>query len=149
MIGDNMDFIIKNCKFQKLMNFTMSSIKTVEQLIEAYNNGERHFISLEFESSESFDGLDFSGSTFEDCYFCAYFTNTNLTNAKFINSNIKTSDFRRANLTNAYMTGCNMESTRFKDSIRVDFIFENNFCMGRVVGQEFINYALKYETEFE
>jgi uncharacterized protein YjbI with pentapeptide repeats len=127
----------------------MSNIKTIEQLIEAYKNGERYFYGLEFENSERFDGLDFSGSIFENCYFGVYFKNTNLCNSKFINSNIKTSDFSKANLTNAYMTGCNMEATRFKDAIITNFIFENNLFMGNVVGIEFIYDAIKYENEFE
>ena len=124
----------------------MSNIKTTEQLVEAYTNGERYFNGLEFENSERFDGLDFSGSIFENCYFCVFFKNTNLCNSKFINSNIKTTDFSKANLSNAYMTGCNMESTKFKDAIITNFIFENNFFMGNIVGIEFINDAIKYEN---
>ncbi len=127
----------------------MQNIKSTQDLLDAYEKGERHFTDLSFENGESFGGFNLSGSTFEKSWFCAYFTNTNLSNCKFIGCNIKTTDFRGANLTNALITECPVESTRYKGSIRDGFIFENNYFMGNIVGQEFIDEMLEYEDKHE
>ena len=127
----------------------MQNIKSIQDLLHAYEKGERYFTDLSFENCESFEGLNLSGSTFEKSWFCVYFTNTNLSNCKFISCNIKTSDFRGANLTNALITECSVESTRYKGSAMSGFIFENNYCMGNTVGQEFIVEMLEYEDKSE
>ena len=127
----------------------MQDINSIQDLLYAYEKGERYFTDLSFENGENFEGLNLSGSTFEKSWFCAYFTNTNLSNCKFMGCNIKTSDFRGANLTNALITDCPVESTRYKGSIRDGFIFENNYCMGNIVGQEFIVDMLEYEDKSE
>jgi uncharacterized protein YjbI with pentapeptide repeats len=127
----------------------MQNIKSIQHLLDAYEKGERHFTELSFENGESFEGLNLSGSTFEKSWFCVYFTNTNLSNCKFIGCNIKTSDFRGADLTNALFTECNVESTRYKGSKMGGFIFENNYFMGSVVGQDFIVEMLEYEEKIE
>jgi uncharacterized protein YjbI with pentapeptide repeats len=127
----------------------MQNIKSIQDLLDAYEKGERHFTDLCFENGESFEGLNLSGSTFEKSWFCAYFTNTNLSNCKFIDCNIKTTDFRGANLTNALIMQCSVESTRYKGSKMDGFIFENNYFMGNTVGQEFIISMLEYEDEYD
>jgi uncharacterized protein YjbI with pentapeptide repeats len=128
---------------------TMQNIKSIQDLLLAYDKGERHFTDLSFENGESFEGFNLSGSTFEKSWFCAYFTNTNLSNCKFIGCNIKTTDFRGANLTNALITECSIESTRYKGSKMDGFIFENNYFMGNIVGQDFIVDMLEYEDKNE
>jgi uncharacterized protein YjbI with pentapeptide repeats len=127
----------------------MKNIKTPQNLLHAYEKGKRHFTNLSFECGESFEGWNLSGSTFEKSWFCAYFTNTNLSNCKFIGCNIKTSDFRGANLTNALFTECSVESTRYKGSIMDGFVFENNYFMGSIAGHEFIAEMLEYENKYE
>ncbi len=127
----------------------MQNIKSIQDLLLAYEKGERYFTGLSFENGESFEGLNLSGSTFEKSYFCAYFMNTNLSNCKFIECNIKTTDFRGANLTNALIMECSVESTRYKGSKMDGFIFENNYFMGNIVGQEFIVDTLEYEDKYE
>jgi uncharacterized protein YjbI with pentapeptide repeats len=127
----------------------MQNIKSIQDLLDAYEKGERHFMDLSFENGESFEGLNLSGSTFKKSWFCAYFTNANLSNCKFISCNIKTSDFREADLTNALFTECNVESTRYKGSKIGGLIFENNYFMGNIVGQGFIVDMLEYEDKNE
>jgi uncharacterized protein YjbI with pentapeptide repeats len=127
----------------------MQHIKSIQDLLDAYEKGERYFTSLSFENGESFEGLNLSGSTFEQSWFGAYFTNTNLSNCKFIGCNIKTSDFRGADLTDALFTECNVEATRYKGSKMDGFIFENNYFMSNTVGQEFIVDMLEYEDKHD
>jgi uncharacterized protein YjbI with pentapeptide repeats len=127
----------------------MQNIKSIQDLLDAYEKGERHFKDLSFENGESFEGLNLSGSTFEKSWFCAYFTSTNLSSCKFIGCNIKTSDFRGADLTDALFKECNVESTRYKGSKMGGFIFENNYFMGNIVGQGFIVDMLEYEDKNE
>jgi uncharacterized protein YjbI with pentapeptide repeats len=114
----------------------MSVIQTIEQFLEAYKNGQRTFTDLEFEHGESFHAQDLSNITFNHCWFYADFTQANLTNTKFLDCNIKCSNFREANLTTATITGCPVDGTAFKNAIIKDFIFENNYCQGSVVGQK-------------
>ena len=107
-------------------NKTMTDIKTIDEFIERYKSGMRIFTDLEFEHGESFNGLDITGTDFKNCWFCADFSNSNLTDCKFIDSNIKTSDFSNSNLTRAEIKGCAVESTEYKVAVITDFIFENN-----------------------
>ena len=111
----------------------MADIKNISEFIEHYKNGQRVFVDLEFENGESFSGLDISGTTFKNCWFCADFSNANLTDCKFIDSNIKTSDFSNANLTRAEIKGCAVESTEYKGATITDFIFEDNSCYGFIL----------------
>lgn len=114
-------------------NNTMTDIKNIDNLINLYKNGQRLFADLEFENGESFSGLEISGTTFKNCWFCADFSNANLTDCKFIDSNIKTSDFSNANLTRAEIKGCSVESTEFKGVTITDFNFEDNSAYGNTL----------------
>jgi uncharacterized protein YjbI with pentapeptide repeats len=108
----------------------MTDIKNINEFIDHYKNGQRLFVALEFENGESFSGLDISGTTFKNCWFCADFSHANLTDCKFIDSNIKTSDFSNANLTRAEIKGCAVESTAYKGATITDFNFEDNSAFG-------------------
>ncbi|HRE75995.1 MAG TPA: pentapeptide repeat-containing protein [Flavobacteriales bacterium] len=112
----------------------MTDIKKISEFIEHYKNGQRLFVDLEFENGESFSGLDISGTTFKNCWFCADFSNANLTDCKFIDSNIKTSDFTNANLTRAEIKGCAVESTEYNGATITDFKFEDNSAYGNILG---------------
>ena len=72
-----------------------------------------------------------SGLTFNNCFISANFRNSDLTNTKFIKSNIKTSDFRNANLTDALMENVSFEATRFKGAKTNGFIFNDNFSYSK------------------
>jgi uncharacterized protein YjbI with pentapeptide repeats len=108
----------------------MTDIKNISEFIDLYKNGQRLFVDLEFENGESFSGLDISGTTFKKCWFCADFSNANLTDYKFIDSNIKASDFSNANLTRAVIKGCAVQSTESKGANITDFNFEDNSAYG-------------------
>ena len=54
-------------------NKTMTDIKNIGEFIDLYKNGQRLFVDLEFENGESFSGLNISGTTFKNCWFCADF----------------------------------------------------------------------------
>jgi uncharacterized protein YjbI with pentapeptide repeats len=108
----------------------MSNINNINEFIEHYNKGLRLFIGLEFENGESFSGLDISGTTFKNCWFCADFSDTNLTDCKFIECNIKTSNFSNANLTRALINRCSYEATEFHGANITDFRFEENYAYG-------------------
>lgn len=111
-------------------------IRTPEQFLDCYKNGQRVFTNLEFENGENFSSLDLSGATFRNCWLCVDFTKTNLTACKFIDCNIKTTDFTEANLRGASIINCAVESTVYKGAIIKDFIFENNSCYSSTLGQE-------------
>ena len=112
---------------------SMTDIKNISEFIDLYKNGQRLFIGLEFENGEIFSGLDISGAIFMNCWFCADFSNTNLTDCKFIDSNIKTSNFSNANLTRAEIKGCAVERTEYKGAIITDFLFEDNSAYGNTL----------------
>ncbi len=111
----------------------MTNIKTIEEFIDHYKKGQRLFIGLEFENGESFSGLDISGATFKNCWFCADFSKSTLTDCKFIDSNIKTSNFSNSNLTRAEIKGCSVESTEYNGAVITDLKFENNFAYGNIL----------------
>lgn len=118
----------------------MSTIKTIEEFLTCYKNGQQEFVALEFEHGESFENQNLNNLTFRNCWFCAIFKGANLTNTQFIDCNIKTSDFTEANLSNASIKNCAVDFATFKDAIIENFIFEDNLCQGFIVGQkDFLN----------
>ena len=88
-----------------------------------------------------------SGITFKNCFISADFRNSDLTNTKFIKSNIKTSDFRNANLTNALMENVSFEATKFKGAKTNGFIFNDNYSYSaNGIGQtEFNDWIIETE----
>lgn len=114
---------------------------------EAYKNGERHFLDLDFEYLEGFSNKDYSDIIFESCFLYLDFRNSNFTNAKFIGCNVKEIDLRQANLTNAFMTNCLVESALFKGAIVNGFKFLDNYYYGQTIGQkEFNNKIIHSEA---
>ena len=109
------------------------------EFYEAYKNGQRHFLDLDFEYLDGFSNKDFSDIIFEGCFLYVDLRNSNLTNAKFIGCNIKEIDLRHANLTNALMTNCLVESALFKGSTVDGFKFVDNYYYGLILGQEEFN----------
>lgn len=103
---------------------------------EAYKHGQRNFLDLNFEYLDGFSNKDFSNIVFENCFLYVDFRNSNLTNAKFIECNIKEIDLRKANLTNAFMTNCLVESALFKGASVNGFQFLNNYYYGLTIGQK-------------
>lgn len=109
------------------------------EFFEAYKNGQRHFLDLDFEYLDGFLNKDFSDVVFENCFLNVDFRNSNLTNAKFIGCHTKEIDLRNANLTNALMTNCLVECALFKGATVEGFKFLDNYYYGLTLGQEEFN----------
>lgn len=110
-------------------------IKTIENLLDAIDAGQRHFVGWDFEEDDCLQGLDLKGITFERCFLFLDFSNANLSGSKFIDCNIKTADFSGADLTNALIRNCSVECTLFKGANIEGMIFENNGYYGFNLGQ--------------
>ncbi|SHM04092.1 Pentapeptide repeat-containing protein [Chitinophaga jiangningensis] len=108
---------------------------TQTAFFESYNNGQRYFVDLYFEDIEGFTNRDYSGCIFERCFLHIDCSNSNFTNAKFIDSNIKCLDLSNCNLTNALIKNCCVECTIFDHAIIEGFKFENNGYYGAVAEQ--------------
>jgi hypothetical protein len=109
------------------------------KFFQAYQNGQRHFLDLDFEFLDGFSNKDFSDIVFENCFLNVDFRNSNLTNAKFIGCHTKEIDLRNANLINALMTNCLVECALFKGATVDGFKFLDNYYYGLTVGQEEFN----------
>lgn len=108
-------------------------MRTVQEFITAYENGQRLFSGLEFENGESFSGLDMSGIIFEECWFTVNFSRANLTGIKFLRCNLKTSDFSYANLTNARIIGCALEGVIFTGATIKGILVDHNSAFNLTV----------------
>jgi hypothetical protein len=74
-----------------------------------------------------------TNATFDNCCFSVDFSETDFTNASFINCNLKGCDFSHCNLTNTFFQNCSLEDAEFKNA-NVDRIFLNNcYCYGQLV----------------
>jgi uncharacterized protein YjbI with pentapeptide repeats len=109
---------------------------TCLEFFEAFEKGQRKFNDLDFEELDGFSNRDFSGVEFSGCFFALDFRNSNLSNAKFIGCNVKTTDYRQTNLTNALMKNCCIEGTMFEGAITDGFQFIENYFCGCVLDQE-------------
>jgi uncharacterized protein YjbI with pentapeptide repeats len=90
----------------------METTNEVYKVLEAYRNGQRIFKKL-FINGESFSDQVLNDVEFIDCVIYANFQRAQLKNAKFLESVIKTCDFREADLSNAHFEGVAVESTQF------------------------------------
>jgi len=124
------------------LNMKQQNPMTYIEFFEAYNNGQRHFLDLDFEYVEGFSNKDFSNIIFENCFLYVDFKNSNLTNAQFIGCNIKEIDLSETNLTNALIKNCLIESAGFKGAIVTNFKFIDNYGYGATVGQKWFDENL-------
>jgi uncharacterized protein YjbI with pentapeptide repeats len=69
-------------------------------LLSRYANGEREFISLNFDNVD-FSHADLDGIIFRRCFLTANFRGASLRNAVFDECNLKTADSRKADLRGA------------------------------------------------
>jgi uncharacterized protein YjbI with pentapeptide repeats len=120
---------------------------TVTEFFAAVEKGQRHFVGLYFEYEDGFSNKDFSNVTFEGCFLYLDFRNSNLSNSKFIECNIKEIDLRGADLTNSFMTKCLVESAMFKGANVKNFKFEENYYFGLTLGQDDFDTKLVHEDE--
>ncbi len=114
----------------------MTTTTDIHSIIEKYKAGYRYFSNLDFDKGEKLTGQLLSNATFENCCFSVDFSQTDFTNAKFANCNLKCSDFSHCNLTNTTFENCSLECTDFKNA-KIDGTNLNNcHCYGHVVKLE-------------
>ncbi len=116
------------------------------EFLELVKSGKTIFEDVDLENMD-LRNKNLSGITFINCFISADFRNSDLSNTKFLKSNIKTCDFRNADLTNGLMKNVSFESTRFKGSKTDGFIFNDNYChSAEGIGQtEFHDWILETE----
>lgn len=111
----------------------MMTTTDIQNIIEKYKEGHRYFLNLDFDKGEKLTGQLLSDTTFENCCLSVDFSQTDLTNAKFANCNLKCCDFSNCNLTNTIFENCSLESAEFKNA-KIDGTSLNNCnCYGQVV----------------
>jgi uncharacterized protein YjbI with pentapeptide repeats len=94
----------------------MTTTTDIMNILEKYNTGHRFFINLDFNKGEKMTGLLLSDTIFENCCFSVDFSQTDFTNARFTNCNLKCSDFSQCNLTNTIFENCSLEGTEFNNA---------------------------------
>lgn len=120
---------------------------TIEELIAAYKNGQRHFKNWNFEEDASLKGYSLPDIHFEECFMFIDLRNVDLTQSQFVKCNLKTSDFREANLKGALIKNCSVESIMFRGANLEDFQFENNYYFRLTLKQTDFPELLKQEEK--
>jgi uncharacterized protein YjbI with pentapeptide repeats len=89
--------------------------KTLRELIDCYQRGERIFSGAELDDDPNGDlsGVTLDGIDLSDSVVVATFTSSSLRGAKFRNANVKTCDFRRCDLRDADFSGAALDATSF------------------------------------
>lgn len=123
---------LQSIQFTVTSNF-MKTATDIQNIIEKYKDGHRHFINLDFDKGEKLTEQILSDSTFDNCCFSVDFSQTDFSNAKFINCNLKCSDFSNCNLTNSGFENCSLESAKFKNAQIEGISMINCYCYGQLV----------------
>lgn len=111
----------------------MTTTTDIQKIIEKYKEGNRYFLNLDFDNGEKLIGLLLADTTFENCCFSIDFSETDFTNSKFVNCNLKCCDFSKCNLTKTLFESCSLESVEFKNA-KIDGTSLNNCqCYGQIV----------------
>ena len=113
--------------------FAIKNLKSIEQLLSAYANGERHFFDCDIDGSLKATNL--KGVIFQECFFLCDFHGANLKGARFEKCNLKTCSFREANLTDAVISECAAEFIDFVNADVEKLKFHNNYSMGCILNQ--------------
>ena len=111
----------------------MTTTTEIQNIIEKYEAGHRYFLDLNFDKGEKLTGQLLTDTTFDNCYFSVDFTETDFSNSKFANCNLKCSDFSNCDLTNTIFENCSLESAEFKDAKIDGTSLTNCHCYGQVV----------------
>ena len=109
---------------------------TSAEFFKSYKSGQRYFHGLDFEYEEGFNNNNFSDVIFDHCFLYLDFRSSTMTNAQFLNCNIKEIDLRNSDLTGALMRNCLVESAMFKGAIVENFRFIDNYYFGATIGQK-------------
>lgn len=111
----------------------MTTTSDIQNIIEKHKAGHRYFINLDFDKGEKLTEQVLADTTFNNCYFSVDFSQTDFTNSKFINCNLKCSDFSRCNLTNTVFDNCSLECVGFKNAKIDRTVLTNCSCYNQVV----------------
>jgi len=97
-----------------------------EELLILFKNGQKEFHNIEVETG-SLIVKNLEGIKFNECILAIDFTDSNLKNSVFMDSNIKTCIFKNSNLTNSKFINNSVCATDFKNAIIDNIIFEDNY----------------------
>lgn len=111
--------------------------KTVRELIDRYQRGERNFSGSGLDDGQSGDlsGVVLDGVDLSNSFVVAYFTASSLRGAKFINANVKTCDFRGCDLRDADFSGAKLEGTLFGGALLDAARFEGATVYSYTMGE--------------
>src|SRR5688572_24035874 len=87
----------------------MDNAYDIHNIIDKYKAGHRYFINLDFDKGQKLVGFTLADTIFDNCCFSVDFSNTDFSNSKFFNCNLKCSDFTNCNLTNSTFDKCLLE----------------------------------------
>jgi uncharacterized protein YjbI with pentapeptide repeats len=71
----------------------MTTAIDMQNIKEKYKTGHRYFINLDFNSSDNLTELILVDTIFDNCCFSVDFSQTDFTNSRFTNCNLKGSNF--------------------------------------------------------
>jgi len=115
----------------RYLNF-MTTTTDIQNIIEKYKAGQRYFLNLDFDKGAKLTGQILAESIFDNCCFSVDFSQTDFTNTKFSNCNLKCSDFSHCNLTNTIFENCSLENAEFKNAKIDGASLTNCHCYGQV-----------------
>lgn len=111
----------------------MTTTIDIQSILEKYKSGRRYFLNLDIDKGEKLTGQLLAETTFDNCCFSVDFSDTDFTNSKFANCNLKCCDFSNCNLTNTIFENCSLESAEFKNAKIDGTSLTNCNCYGQVV----------------
>lgn len=88
----------------------------MQNIKEKYKTGQRYFINLDLNSSDKLTGLMLVDTIFDNCCFSVDFSQTDFTNSRFTNCNLKGSNFSQCDLTNTIFENCELENAEFRNA---------------------------------
>lgn len=106
--------------------------KTVEELKSLIEKGQKVFLNIDFGEGD-IKNFDLTGVEFKECILAIDFEGSDLSGAKFVDSNIKTSSFRNTQLKNTTIENCAVESIDLTGADINSLKFLNNSCMGSIL----------------
>lgn len=112
----------------------MATTTDIQSIIEKYTEGHRYFLNLDLDKGEHLlSGQLLADTTFDNCCFSLDFSQTNFTNTKFINCNLKGCDFSQCNLTHTIFENCALEGAEFTNAQMEQTNLINCYCYGQTV----------------
>lgn len=111
----------------------MTTTTDIRNILENYKLGHRYFLNLDIDKGEKLTGQLLADTTFDNCCFSVDFSETDFTNSKFTNCNLKCCDFSNCNLTNTIFENCSLESAEFNNAKIDRTTFTNCHCYGQIV----------------